>query len=72
MFKNKKGFIGMFIIAIVSLIISLLVLVIMYPIMEPFLAGLTTDPITKFFMLIIPFWLVFMLPLAIFVSGRTA
>ena len=71
-YKNKKGMVGMFIIAIVSLFITLLAVVIMYPLMEPFLSGLTADPITKIFMLIIPFWLVFMIPVSRFVGGRTA
>jgi hypothetical protein len=71
-YKNKKGMVAFFIIAVVSLLLTFLCLVIVYPIMEPFLSGLTADPLTKFFMLVIPFWLVFMIPVSIFVGGRTA
>lgn len=71
MIKYKKGQEGvyLFLIAVVSLFIFWLIYVIVMPIMQTFMVIPSADPITQFFIFVIPIWLLFMFTFSIFTGG---
>ena len=69
-FKNKKGSAISFVIIItVFVIVSWFVFITLWPLTEPFLSGLNADPVTTFFLFIIPIFLVLSIPFMFILGG---
>ena len=68
--KNKKGSAISFVIIItVFVIVSWFVFITLWPLTEPFLSSLNADPVTTFFLFIIPIFLVLSIPFMFILGG---
>jgi len=67
--KAQGGAIAFTILFIVLTIISWFVFTIVWPIASPFVTGLNADPITMFFLFLIPIFLVLSIPLIVVFRG---
>jgi len=67
--KAQGGVIAFGILFVVLLLISWFVFVTVWPIAAPFIAVLNADPITMFFLYLIPIFLVLSIPLIILFRG---